>query len=61
MGASQNSSREFITFIAIICADGSRILFVLIYKSEFGAIQDIWFDDFDEEKKIAHFVSTQKG
>jgi hypothetical protein len=61
MDASQDGSREFITFIAIICADGSRISSALIYKSESGAIQDIWLDDFDEEKEIAHFAVTQKG
>jgi hypothetical protein len=41
MGANQNGSREFITFITIICADGSRIPSTLIYKSESGAIQNI--------------------
>jgi hypothetical protein len=59
--ASQNGSREFITFIAIICADESRISSALIYKSESGAIQDIWFNDFDKEKEIAYFIFTQKG
>jgi hypothetical protein len=61
MGANQNGSREFITFITIICADGSRILSALIYKNESGAIQDIWLDNFDERKEITQFTSTQKG
>jgi hypothetical protein len=61
INANQNSSREFITFIIIIYTDGSRISSALIYKNEFGAIQDIWLNDFDKEKEIAHFSSTQKG
>jgi hypothetical protein len=36
--ANQNDSREFIIFIIIIYADKSRILSILIYKSESGAI-----------------------
>jgi len=53
--------REFITFISVICADGSRILFVFIYKSESGAIMDTWLDDFDDGNEIAYFAVTQKG
>jgi hypothetical protein len=60
IGANQNNSREFITLITIICADESRIPSTLIYKSESGAMQDIWLNNFDKKKKIAHFASTQK-
>jgi len=38
--ANQDGNREFITFIPVICADGSRILLTLIYKNESGAIMD---------------------
>jgi hypothetical protein len=61
INTSQNGSREFITLITTICADGSRIPPALIYKSESGAIQNTWLDDFDKEKEITHFTATQKG
>jgi len=61
MGVSQDGNREFITFILVVCVDGSRILFVLIYKSESGAIMDTWLDDYDDENEIAYFAVTQKG
>jgi hypothetical protein len=38
INASQNGSREFIIFIIIICADGSHISSILIYKNESGVI-----------------------
>jgi hypothetical protein len=58
ISANQDGSREFITFIIIICADRSRISPILIYKNKSGPIQDTWLDDFDKEKEIAHFIST---
>ena len=61
MSASQDGNREFIIFILVICVDGSRIPPALIYKSESGAIMDIWFDDFDDGNEIAYFAVTQKG
>src|SRR6266498_262685 len=61
MGVSQDGNREFITFILVVCVDGSRILFVLIYKSESGAIMDTWLNDYDDENEITYFAATQKG
>src|SRR6266536_2568591 len=61
MGASQDGNREFITFILVICVDGSRISFTLIYKSESGPIMDTWLDSFDDGNRIAYFTATQKG
>ena len=56
MNASQNSNRENITLMAIICADGSRIPPALIYQSESGLIQDIWLDNFDENGEVVYFA-----
>jgi hypothetical protein len=61
MGASQDGNREFIILISVICADKSRILPALIYKSESGAIMDTWLDDYDDKNEIVYFAATQKG
>ncbi|KAL2358238.1 hypothetical protein BJ546DRAFT_963620 [Cryomyces antarcticus] len=48
LDAGQDGSREFITLIVSICADGTRILTALIYEDESGDLQDSWFEDFDD-------------
>jgi hypothetical protein len=38
----QDSSREWITLLACICADGSALELALIYQSASSSIQDTW-------------------
>jgi hypothetical protein len=38
----QDGSREWITLLACICADGSSLEPALIYQSTSGSIQDSW-------------------
>src|ERR1700742_3895824 len=47
IGASQDGNREFITLIALICADGSYLPPALIYKGESKDLQDSWLENFD--------------
>ena len=61
VGASHDGSREFITLIASICADGSSIPPALIYKGESKDLQDSWLDDFDEHAHRVFFASSKNG
>lgn len=38
----QDGNREWITILAAICADGTRLLPGLIYQAVSGNIQDTW-------------------
>jgi hypothetical protein len=40
MGASQDGSREFISLLACICADGTFLPLALIYKGDLADLQD---------------------
>jgi DDE superfamily endonuclease/Tc5 transposase DNA-binding domain len=60
-GASQDGSREFITLIASICADGSYLPPALIYQGESYDLQDTWLDDFDHLKDRAFFACSKNG
>ena len=40
IAAKQDGSREFISLLASICADGTKILPALIYKGASGDLQD---------------------
>jgi hypothetical protein len=42
LGARQDGSREWITLLATICADGSSLPPALIYKAVSGNLQDTW-------------------
>ena len=59
--ALQDGSREFITLIASICADGSYLAPTLIYQGASHDLQDTWLDDFDPEKDHAFFTSSENG
>lgn len=45
LGAGQDGSREWITLIAIIRADGSSLPPALISKAVSGDLQDTWLGD----------------
>src|SRR4051812_37528704 len=47
VSASQDGSREFISLLACICADGTAIPPALIYQGTSGDTQDTWLEDFD--------------
>jgi len=42
LGTGQDGSREWITIIATVCADGSSLPPALIYKAVSGDLQDTW-------------------
>jgi hypothetical protein len=43
--AIQDGSREWITLLACVCADGSHLPPSLIYQSDAIAIRSSWFED----------------
>jgi len=59
-GAAQDGSREFISLLASICADGTKIPPALIYKGKSGDLQSTWLDDL-QEKEHAFFASSANG
>ena len=61
LGASQDGSREFISLLATICADGTALTPALIYQGESGDIQDTWIDEFDHNTESAYFAASKKG
>ena len=56
----QDGSREFISLLVSICADGTRIPPALIYKGVSGDLQDTWLDDL-KEREHAFFASLANG
>jgi hypothetical protein len=61
LGSIQDGSREFISLLACICADGTAIPPGLIYQAESGDLQDVWLDDFDASSELAYFAVSKKG
>jgi hypothetical protein len=57
----QDGSREWITLLACICADGSRLEPSLIYQSASSSIQDSWLQAFDPDDHQARFASSPSG
>jgi len=58
--AKQDGSREFISLLASICADGTALPPALIYKGASGDLQDTWLEDINE-KDQAFFASSANG
>jgi hypothetical protein len=58
--AKQDGSREFISLLASICADGTALPPALIYKGASGDLQDTWLEDMNE-KDQAFFASSANG
>ena len=58
--ACQDSSREFISLLACICADGTSLPPSLIYKGESRSLQDTWLEDWTP-KHTAHFAASPNG
>jgi PAS domain-containing protein len=61
LGASQDGSREFISLLATICADGSALPPALIYQGASGDLQDTWIEDYDCSSDEAYFAVSKKG
>lgn len=61
LGASQDGSREFISLLACICADGTALPPGLIYQGDSGDMQDTWLEDFDHSSDKAYFATSSKG
>jgi hypothetical protein len=61
IGVSQDGSREWITIVAAICADGTTLPPLLIYQSDSGTIRDSWLQDFDFEQHNCWFSSSPNG
>ena len=58
--ASEDGSREFISLLAYISADGTSLPPPLIYKGDSGDLQDTWLEDWVSEHQ-AHFASSPNG
>jgi hypothetical protein len=57
----QDGSREFITLLACICADGTHLPPALIYQSASSSIQDSWLQAFKPDDHRVHFASSPSG
>ena len=57
----QNGNREWITTVAMICADGTSLSPGLIYQAVSGNIQDSWLQDFDPKTHSCFFASSPSG
>ena len=60
MGVLQDRSREFISLLVYIYADGSKLPLALIYKGESHDLMSSWVGDFTE-KHDAYFASLSNG
>ncbi len=58
--ARQDSSHEFISLLASICADRTALPPALIYKGLSGDLQSTWMDDLNESEQ-AFFASSTNG
>ena len=60
MGASQDGSRELLSLLACICADGTKLPPALVYRGESYDMLDSWVQDFNEGDQV-YFASTKNG
>jgi hypothetical protein len=61
LGSSQDGSREFISLLATVCADGSALPPALIYQGDSYDLQDTWLEDYDCSSDEAYFAVSKKG
>ena len=57
----QDGSREWITLLACVCADGSALPPSLIYQSASGGLQSSWVEDIKEGDHSAFITSSLSG
>ena len=58
--ACEDGSREFISLLACICADGTALPPSLVYKGDSRSLQDTWLEDWTPEH-TCHFALTPNG
>jgi len=51
LGACQDGSREFISILASICADGTALPPALIYRGDSLDLRSSWVEDVDKSDK----------
>lgn len=61
LGSNQDGSREFLSLLATICADGSALPPALIYQGASHDLQDTWLQDFNHSYEEAYFAVSVKG
>ena len=61
LGTNQDGSREFISLLATVCADGTSLPPALIYQGNTYDLQDTWLEDYDHSSEKAYFAISQKG
>lgn len=61
LGSNQDGSREFISLLATICADGTALPPALIYQGNSYDLQDTWLEDYDHSSEEAYFAISKKG
>jgi hypothetical protein len=61
LGASQDGSRSWITFLACISQDMTSLPPFLIYQGKPGQVQDSWLTEFDPEHQSAFFTTSETG
>lgn len=61
LGVCEDGSREWITMLATICADGTYGRPLLIYPSEASALQDTWLSAVDPTQQDVAFSATASG
>jgi hypothetical protein len=58
--ARQDGSREFISLLACICADGTSLSPALIYKGAANELQDSWVEDVKADD-LGYFTASPNG
>lgn len=61
LGVDEDGSRDWITLLATICADGSRGRAMLIYPSNASAVQDTWLSGVDPAQEEVSFTASASG
>ncbi len=61
LGSCQDGSREFLSLLATICADGTALPPALIYQGESYDLQDTWLEDYNCSSDEAYFAVSKKG
>jgi hypothetical protein len=59
--ALQDGSREWITLLACVCADGSALPPSLIYQAAGKAVQSSWVEDVEAGSHSVHVTSSPSG
>jgi hypothetical protein len=58
LGTNQDGSKEWITVITTMCANGSSLPPTPIYKAVSGDLQDLWLQEYDLQEHPCWFVSS---